>query len=271
MKNEHYLQFPHLSLSGYDLRTYGIIQTLYKFCHKEVLIAINSIGYYINGKVKLSRNFHYYIKESLERLYKAGLISKLEDSYIYDPAFKFNHYETCSIEVFDKLIDKPELLLHYLSIKRGRIYSFEINGRDQVICKKSIEAFSLEEHTSCSSIMRYNSELEKMKLIYIGHGKFDGNSCECNIYSLYEDREYVDAYVGELNNKVCSAADKDRSISQRYNRYKKAPEKYSQEQIEQLHKDVIEYNERMRRRGEIQPDYLNKVKDESIFFSAGVD
>lgn len=268
MRKSGYITLPHNLLDVLQtetLRVYGLLHILFKMSAvDEVAVSLEQIEYCISGTTNLSRRRKAEISKALDQI---GAVRCENGIYILETS-KLNAeppYEECDSEIFMRLISHPELLLHYLVIKSGRMFNFDIGGKNKVICKYPIEYMSNIEGVSRHTIMRYNSALEEMQLIYIARHKFDGDKRETNIYSLYEDRALVDRYVGGLLSKDNSQANKNRSIAMRYTKFIKNPEKYTMEYAMKLRKDVEEYNASMDELSKTQPDFLLRKKDLDVF------
>ena len=164
---------------------------------------------------------------------------KKDDKYYYvdtDLFYKWEGYETCDEDVFNRLKHNPELLRHYLLIKKGMI-----EGK----CMYSISYFEKIEHASRSTIARRNRELEEMKLIRIVQTpyNFETKTGGKNIYMLYQGEDRIN-YSNE-----------NRRVSQRYNAFIKNPDNFSPLEKKILREEVEQYNER-------NP---GRVKDVSVF------
>ena len=168
--------------------------------------------------------------------------------------------------VFERLANNPKLLVHYLLIKKGRSYQIEVKGKKSVVCCLPIEYFMDQEDVSDRTIIRYNKQLEEMKLIYINRSQYEVGKerREINVYSLYEDREYADAYRPIYKEDNTKANDR-RKAAALYNAYCKNPSRYSEAEKNEIREMVEKYNEDCLVLGESQPDYLKKIKDLDIF------
>ena len=210
------------------MSVYGILQLIYRTDAGVVHIAPETVAYQLGYKLPLEHKTKVRITNALECLDELGYIRKCEDYYLVDMGsiYTTSGYELCSVEVFCKLMDKPDLLRHYLTIKRGLI-----DGK----CKYSIPYFAKVEETSVRTINRRNKELEDMRLIIVYQdGYKDGRSN--NVYTLYSKEQ--------AEKKRANYSDLNRSVSARYNAFVKNPGKYSPLQKKTLRQEVIEYNER---------------------------
>ena len=226
-------------------------------------IALCQYGTYKPTKYALNK-----IKDNLNELVKLEILQAAENFYIINKEQLEVAPPFVTIEpgVFKKLMNDPKLLVHYLMIKKGRSYQIEVNGKHSVVCCLSLEWFAKHEEVSARTILRYNQQLEELQLIYINRSKYQsGNECrELNVYSLYEDKAYADAYRPTYENDEMKANER-RKAAALYNSYCKNPNKYSEEDKEAIRELIIRYNDDCLRLGQLQPDYLNKIKDIDIF------
>lgn len=214
----------------------------------------------------------YYLnktKESIKELVDLEFIESLgSDNYAINQEQLKITPPFISIEegVFERLANSPKLLVHYLLIKKGRSYQIAVNGKNSVVCCLPIEYFMDQEDVSDRTIIRYNKQLEDMKLIYINRSQYNigKERREINVYSLYEDKEYADAYRPNYI-KDNSRANDRRRVTALYNSYCKNPQKYSEAEKENIREMVLQYNEECEELGKLQPDYLLKIKDLDIF------
>ena len=210
------------------ISVYGILQLIYRSDAGVVYIPPELIAYQLGYKLPLEYRTKNKIVNALECLDECGYIKKCDNHYLIDMSniYTTSGYELCDVEVFRKLMDRPDLLKHYLTIKRGLI-----EGK----CKYSIPYFAKVEETSPQTISRRNKELEDMHLIIIYQDTYkDGRSN--NIYTLYSKEQ--------AEKKRTNYSDLNRSVSARYNAFVKNPGKYSPLQKKTLRQEVIEYNER---------------------------
>ena len=220
------------------ISVYGILQLIYRSDAGVVYIPPELIAYQLGYKLPLEYRTKNKIVNALECLDELNYIKKCDNHYLIDMGniYTANGYELCDVEVFRKLMDRPDLLKHYLTIKRGLI-----EGK----CKYSIPYFAKVEETSPQTISRRNKELEDMRLIIIYQDSYkDGRNN--NIYTLYSEEQ--------AEKKRINYSDLNRSVSARYNAFVKNPGKYSPLQKKTLRQEVIEYNKR-------NPD---RVKDLSV-------
>lgn len=266
------LLIPHylLESSPEIVVTFFIIKSIFgsNECEQN-LITPEAVALFQYGTYKPNRHYLNKIKDNLKEMAKSELITQVADNFYIisreqlDVAPPF-----ISIEegVFKKLMNDPKLLVHYLMIKRGRSYQIEVNGKRSVVCCLSLEWFAKQEGVSTRTILRYNQQLEDAQLIYINRSKYqDGNECrELNVYSLYEDKAYADAYRPTYEKDSVKSNDR-RKAAALYNSYCKNPGKYSPEEKDAIRELIIKYNEDCLRLGESQPDYLQKIKDIDIF------
>ena len=220
------------------ISVYGILQLIYRSDAGVVYIAPDTIGYHLGYKVPMIAKTQQKVINALECLDELGYIRKCDNHYLIDMGsiYTTSGYELLSVETFRRLMDKPDLLKHYLIIKRGLI-----DGK----CKYSIPYFAKIEETSPQTISRRNKELEDMRLIIIYQDNYkDGRNN--NVYTLYSEEQ--------AEKKRTNYSDLNRSVSARYNAFVKNPAKFTPLQKKTLRQEVIEYNER-------NPD---RVKDLSV-------
>ena len=220
------------------ISVYGILQLIYRTDAGVVYIPPDQIGYHLGYKVPMIAKTQQKVINALECLDELDYIRKCDNHYLIDMGsiYTTSGYELLSVETFRRLMDKPDLLKHYLIIKRGLI-----DGK----CKYSIPYFAKIEETSPQTISRRNKELEDMRLIIIYQDSYkDGRNN--NVYTLYSEEQ--------AEKKRVNYSDLNRSVSARYNAFVKNPSKYSPLQKKTLRQEVIEYNER-------NPD---RIKDLSV-------
>ena len=213
------------------ISVYGILQLIYRSDAGIVHIVPETIAYQLGYKLPLEYRTRNKIINALECLDELGYIRKCENYYLIDMGsiYTTSGYELCDVEVFRRLTDKPDLLKHYLIIKRGLI-----DGK----CKYSIPYFAKIEETSPQTISRRNKELEDMRLIIIYQDAYsqDKNGRNNNVYILYSEEK--------AETKRSSYSNADRSISQRYNAFVRNPDKFTPLQKKTLRQEVEQYNER---------------------------
>ena len=210
------------------ISVYGILQLSYRSDAGVMCIPLELIAHSLGYKYPLESRTKQRIINALECLDELRYIRNSGDHYLIDMGsiYTTSGYELCSVEVFRRLMDKPDLLKHYLIIKRGLI-----DGK----CKYSIPYFAKIEETSPQTISRRNKELEDMRLIIIYQDSYkDGRNN--NVYTLYSEEQ--------AEKKKTNYSDLNRSVSARYNSFIKNPTKYTPLQKKTLRKEVVEYNER---------------------------
>ena len=224
------------------LSVYGVLQLIYRTDAGVVFISPDTVGYHLGYKIPLEYKTKQRIINALECLDELGYVKKCKDYYLIDMGsiYTTSGYELCSVEAFRKLMEKPDLLKHYLIIKRGMI-----EGK----CKYPISYFAKIEDTSPQTINRRNKDLEDMKLIIIYQDGYnpDKNGRNNNVYTLYSEEA--------ADRKNVSYSNINRSVTQRYNSFVKHPEKFTPLTKKMLRQEVKQYNER-------NPD---RIKDLSVF------
>jgi len=236
--------------------------TLLVYISLQLLCNNTNINYYINidniigliyNTLDIKRSEKENIKEALIDLYSRGIINQCSaNTYIINSSDvkPSKDYTIISFDAFQKLKTAPELLKHYIWIKKSMNYNIVISNKRSVISFMKYDYFIKNENITESTIKRYNKKLQELQLIYINNG----------IYSLYENKEaadYWNEHVWFMNNS--------RSIMAKYNAYCKHPNKYSPEEKAEIRESVNKYNEYCIQLGKCQPDYLGKVKDLEIF------
>ena len=224
------------------ISVYGILQLIYRSDAGVIYIPPELIAYQLGYKLPLEYRTKNKIVNALECLDECGYIRKCDNHYLIDMGniYTASGYELCDVEVFRRLMDRPDLLKHYLVIKRGLI-----DGK----CKYSIPYFAKVEETSPQTISRRNKELEDMRLIIIYQDTYskDKNGRNNNVYILYSEEK--------AETKKSSNSNADRSISQRYNAFVKNPAKFTPLQRKTLREEVEQYNVRN----------TGRIKDMSVF------
>jgi len=222
---------------------YGILQWMYRPDNGDIIVIPDSIGFKLGYKLPMNTKSKKRIIDGLECLYELGYVKKRDKFYFVDTNAFYNcqtGFVYCDLLSFQKLMNDPGLLQHYLLIKRGLI-----NGK----CTFSLTYFAKKENISIRTVSRRNAELEDKKLIIVYQDSYkpDQNGRNNNVYTLYSDEQ--------ANKKRSSYSDLNRSVSARYNAFVKNPGKYSPLQKKTLRQEVIEYNERNPAR----------IKDTSVF------
>ena len=221
---------------------FGILQLVLRSDLGISIISPETIAFHMGYNLPLNRKSRKRIDDLAHYLDDMGLIEYHEDYYKVDTGcfYAEEGYELCDVGVFKLLMQKPDLLRHYLLIKRGRI-----DGK----CRFSLDYFAKIENTSVRTISRWNKELEELQTIIIYQDTYnpDKNGRSNNVYVLYSEEQAA------LKNE--SYGDINRSVSQRYNSFIKDPTKFTPLQRKTLKKEVEEYNER-------NPD---RAKDLSVF------
>ena len=210
------------------MSVYGILQLIYRSDLGITNIPLDLVAYHMGYKLPLEHKTRGRIINALECLDELGYIRKSNDQYLIDTSgiYTTTGYELLSVEIFRKLMDRPDLLKHYLTIKRGLI-----DGK----CKYSTPYFAKVEETSTRTISRRSKELEDMRLIIIYQDTYkDGRNN--NVYTLYSEEQ--------AEKKKSNYSDLNRSVSARYNSFVKNPAKFTPLQKKTLRQEVIEYNER---------------------------
>jgi hypothetical protein len=266
------LLIPHylLESSPEVVVTFLIIKSIFgaNECEQN-LITPEAVALFQYGSCKPNRHYLNKIKDNLKEMVKSELITQVADNfYIINREQLDVTPPFVSIEegVFTRLMGDPKLLVHYLIIKKSRSYQIEVNGRNSVICCLPLEWFAKHEGVSTRTILRYNQQLEEAQLIYISRSKYQvNNECrELNVYSLYEDRDYANAYRPTYE-KDAMKSNERRKAAALYNAYCKNPGKYSPEEKDIIRELIVQYNEDCLRLGQSQPDYLQKIKDIDVF------
>lgn len=216
------------STEPFAMSVYGVLQIIYRSDLGVTNIPLDLVAYHLGYKLPLEHRTKSKIIDALECLDELGYIKKSDEQYLVDTSsiYTTSGYEFCSVEIFRKLMDRPDLLKHYLTIKRGLI-----DGK----CKYSIPYFAKAEETSTRTINRRNKELEDMHLIIIYQDTYK-NGRNNNVYTLYSEEQ--------AEKKRTNYSDLNRSVSARYNAFVKNPAKFTPLQKKTLRQEVIEYNER---------------------------
>lgn len=233
--------------NAWALQIYCMMQLLYYHDKEVVLVEHKILCKALGFSFPIQQKKKQLIYDTLEDLYDENFIDKDEyGNYLLDTHSFYQQtegFETCDPGVFEIMRNNAELFRHYILIKRGLI-----DGK----CTFSLNYFEKIECASRNTITKRNKQLVDMKLIVIYQTPYDPNSKEWgkNIYMLYDKN-----YSGK--EKKESAANLNRSVTQRYNNYKKHPEKFTPLQRKELIKQVKEYNKR-------NPE---KQKDINVFYT----
>lgn len=235
------LSFSHLSVaqnSPRDLQVLGSLQRLYRCSeYGELIVSPEPIWFYLKNKMP-SYDSKVSIIKSFDNL---NCLTKVVDGFYKLNTECFEYDETfvsCDYEVFELLKNTPGILKHYLTILMHRSHNIEVMGKRNVICSLPISYFAEFEGVHENTISSYNRKLEDLKLIYIARDTYSEGR-DSNYYSLYEDRKYVEAFIG--NSNTGSMANWKRKVTGRYNRFINDPDCYSLEELEELLGDLKKY------------------------------
>ena len=254
--------------SKIQLKLYSTLSLLFSGSNiEEIPLSEDQIYLFMDIKDRREKpSIYQAIRDFEER----GILSAVQKMYYILHTFELHpksDFTLCDVEAIKKLLPYPKLLQHYVIISAARSYQIEIDGKRNVICKLPITYFKEHEGISKNTVIKYNRQLEEMKLISVATSKFeyDDMKRDINCYSLYEDRALLNKFVGISNRKDIMKSNDRRKVSALYNAYKKCPAKYSEEEKESLRLLVEQYNAECDELGQLQPDYLLKKKDMDIF------
>ena len=242
-----------LYLNNKSILVYIIIQLYSKLDNINYYIDTNNIIGFIYNTLDIKRAEKENIKNALEDLKSQEIISQYNPTvYIYNSKDSKvdKNYILLSYDIFDQLKTAPELLKHYIWIKKSMDYNIVIDNKRSVVSHMPIKYFATEEKLAEATIKKYNKQLQDMNLIYI----ID------NIYSSYENKDYADYWAIYIKHNQMS-----KSVASQYKYYCKDPNKYKAAEKEKLYSLIKKYNEDCILLGKYQPDYLKKIKDLDIF------
>lgn len=223
------------------LLIYCLMQIIYKCNEGYKLVDIKTIAYELGYPLPLQQRKKKLIEDCFEDLCDFDYMKKTEWGYMIDTNSFYNQAEgftKCPRDIFNYLKSDAELLRHYILIRRGMV-----DGK----CTYNTSYFEKIEEVSARTIARRNQELVDMHLIAVYQPAIE-EGWSNNVYVLYNEKQV--SKMGSTN-----TANLNRSVSQRYNSYKKHPEKFTPIQRKELIRQVKEYNAR-------NPD---KQKDLEIF------
>lgn len=234
-----------LSVEYINLLLYGDLGT--KKTKKEVINGIKCL--ILHGFIEQINTF-----ENFSGLYD---VSKLV--HFVDGAY----YTSIKIEELDKILTKKyikfNLLRYYLIFAMTFDASLSIPDEYRFkISTISIEMLERMTNNSRSTVIKYNSILSSLKLIYIGRKytvRQNGSSVVgqiTNVYSRYEDRKLCDEYISNVSitnkkdiPKLHAGANLSRKYLQMYNQMKKG-KKYDIETVRTIYSYVEQWNYRKR-------------------------
>lgn len=182
--------------------------------------------------------------------------------------------------------NKPSLFSYYLFLIgtiNSQITVYLENGKykKNIIGNQTISQLSLLSGISAHTVMRNNTRLEELDVIYIHHsddvfvnGKNNIKKLT-NIYGRYNDQEYIEKYVNDYKahfqshsylKKERTLANNDRRLSKMYYWLCKGKE-YSKSEIQEIYDYITALNKKYENLSVKEQDdsYLAKIKDESIF------
>lgn len=230
----------------------------------RVVIATEALAYTIYGTdcVRRKRNT---TGAALSSLYKKGIITGeiIHDGLYFidtipsiDRDYVLIPYEAI-IQLMRSAYKNKYQLIRYLCW----LLDSRFNG--SVVGNQKMSYFATMLNVSESTIMRYNENLEELKIIHIR--RETGNDGKANAYGLYEDRHEVDEWADRQNYGKSNKSNWLRSVSGRYNWLVKNPDQVTEEDIV----NFKEYNDYCRKRKGKEAGWEKRELDIDIFNDVG--
>lgn len=230
-------------------------------------IHVNDLVYHILGKEAISRENITKISKALDVITKLEFIKSekiAKNTYIFDTD-SMNHipkyYVWTPFFYLNKILVseysyKFNLVKQYFLILGGRRYGGELNFM-------SLNWFAEKMNCSIQTINCYNTALEKLKLIciYKSNNKKIGN-----IYASFDDADILSMYVENQNlSNVSKKTNINRSLIMKYNYIVKSGKcPYSQKEVREIRKAIIEHNSQAETYKERFPGTVVKFYDPAI-------
>ena len=211
---------------------YGVAQDIYKRDKGSIYASPEVFASVMDIPLPLRKGKKEEFLTAFEDLQSWDYFIKKNNQYYIDTSLFFRYNETFTlidIDVFWKLVATPNLLFHYILIKKGLI-----DG----VCKFSLNYFAKLEGVSLQTITRRTKELVDMELIYTYRTPYDPTNKKYgnNVYMLFDPTRN---FVKEEN-----YSNLNRKVSQRYNAFVRNPDNFTPLEIKGLRKQVEEYNTR---------------------------
>lgn len=248
-----------------------------------------------NVGLKIRKNIYVAINSLLDRGYITGS-KPSKDSYILD--CNSLHTDTSNEKYTVLELDDMRMIMeskHKNRLQLFRYYIFLVDSINSKITvyledgkfKNNIIGNQTQEHLSTitgmstRTIMRYNSILEELLVIYISRADdFTVNekgeiSQFPNVYGKYTNREYIKKYSKDYVQyksgrkqviKKKNGANDNRKLAQEYNWLCKGS-KYTNDEIIRIYSYIMQNNKKYEALydKEGNEDYLSKIKDLSVF------
>ena len=161
------------------------------------------------------------------------------------------------------------------------VYLVDGKFKNNIIGHQTQEQLSATSGLSTRTIMRYNTILEELKIIYVcrsGDFSIDDKGLISqfpNVYGRYVNKDYIQKYALDYNQykdgyrqvqKKKGETNDNRKLAQKYYWLCRGHQ-YSEEEISRIYGYVIQNNKKYESLfdKEGNEDYLNKIKDLSVF------
>jgi len=256
----------------YDLNKYNLLVYLHlqEMTYKdETRISTNVLIENITKEKETTKKMRTNILNALNYLINNGIVDGIRFSkctyIIRKCSFTIDKNSKFVIIYFDELEKINNVnLLHYFIMILSTISNKLVDSVRYG--NMSIQFLSQINQISINTIIRYNQELQDLKLIYIRKPSDTTNTFK-NLYCRYQDKKYIDILADDGGKYGKSnSTNWQRSVTARYNAYVSG-KSFSEDDIQQLYDDCVKYNELMDRKQKSQSgkDYINKKKDLSVF------
>lgn len=234
-----------LSVEYINLLLYGDLGT--KKQKQEIVNGIKCLA--SHGLIKQNNTF-----ENFSGLYDVSELVYLTKGFYYTSI----SLEELNVIMSQKYI-KFSLLRYYLILIGTFDASLSIEEKYRFkISTMAIERLGYMSKNSNNTIVKYNSILSDLKLIYVGRKytlRRKGNSMVgqiVNVYSRYEDKNLCDKYINSTSttnrdklSKIHAGANLSRKYLQMYNQMKKG-KKYDLDTVKTIYSYVEQWNYRKR-------------------------
>ena len=287
------------TIQQYELLTYCYLKVLTPLWEVEkYYIHIDALLYAIYKKTGTTQKNRENIYKAMQNLIDVGAISAErcgKCSYLVETQSLFvdtrkERFIVAHSEDIDAIMKadntiRIQLVRYYIYLMRTlnadiTVYDDEGNPKNNIVGHQPQSYLSYLTDISTHTIMRYNSILEKMHVIYVYRANDfiltdNGLKQITNVYGRYADKEYLIKYGNSLKEqygsynltyKTKSESNTKRRLAQMYLQLCKG-KTYSEDKIREIYDYIIAQNKKYRNLAESEQNksYLENIKDETVF------
>ncbi|WP_143322621.1 hypothetical protein [Clostridium sp. HBUAS56010] len=286
--------------TDYEILTYFYLKLLSPLSEIDrYYINIDALLFAIYGNcnygLKIRRNVYAAINSLVSNGYISG-IRQGKDSFIIDTvSLNVDKSKEKYTLLFQHDVDKIMKSSHSIKLQLFRYYVYlmdSVNTKTTVYLvdgksKSSVVGYQTQEQLSSVSglstrtIIRYNTMLEELSVIYVCRSDDftidkDGLLSQFpNVYGRYTNREYIQKYAQDYKQykksykqvqKKKGETNDNRKLAQKYYWLCRGHQ-YSEEEISRIYCYIVQNNKKYESLydEEGNEDYLNKIKDLSVF------